>query len=476
MELQLKQELSFVITNLRNLIAQRKIIELRHFVEQTLIADVAEASANLTSSEVVKLIRWLKPDESADVFTYLEPERRTEVINAFTNAETTQLIDELYVDEIIDLIEDMPANIIPKILKATTSTTRSEVNKILNLLEDSAGSIMTPAQVLLRTNYTVAQSLKLIKTTEDLEFTEYFYVVDEKRLLVGLVSLKNLVFANEQKTIDTLVDKRLATVLINEDQEDVARAFQKYDVNIMPVVSSSGYFHGVITIDDVVDILEEEATEDIQKLAGIEPLATTYFKTSVFKMVRSRTLWLMFLMISATLSQLVLSAFLRVYGADDSNATQQNHLAYVAVVLLVPLLPVISGTSGNAGSQSSTMIVRSLSLQEVRPRDYFKIIWKEFRVGLCCGFILISVNVLRMVIINLAERTPINSETWYTILTLSIALFSTVVISKIVGSSLPVFAKILKLDPAIMAAPLLTTLVDALSTAIFMTSGLLIFS
>ena len=196
-------------------------------------------------------------------------------------------------------------------------------------------------------------------------------------------------------------------------------------------------------------------------------------------MVRSRALWLMFLMVSATLSQLVLSQFLKVYGADDtgsSSSSSQGHLAYIAVVFLVPLLPVISGTSGNAGSQSSTMIVRALSLQEVRPKDYFKVIWKEFRIGLACGLILISVNIIRMVVIDVAEQQPLDSTSWRVILTLSIALFSTVVISKLVGSSLPVFAKLLKLDPAIMAAPLLTTLVDALSTAIFMTAGLLIFS
>ncbi len=466
-----------LLSNLRKYIEEKDIINLRKIVNKYPPADIAEVIDDLEEKEVIKLFRWIEQSISADIFTYLDYENQQSIIKLFTQKEMQEFVEELYIDEIIDIIEEMPANIVRKIIRAADSETRKEINSILKYPEDTAGSIMNINELELEANWTVKFSLKKIKEEiDDLEITDTLFAIGKNRELKGIVYLKDLIFNKDDILIKDIIDQRIVVAKTLEDQEEVANKFKKYDLTIIPVVNKDNHLVGNITVDDVVHVLEEEATKDIHKLAGINPIEKTYFQTSIWKMVRSRSVWLLFLMISATLSQVVISAFLGIYHANSANNSSENtKLAFIAVAYLVPVLSVISGTSGNAGSQSSTMIVRALSLKEVQVRDYARVLWKELRVALVAGFILMTVNFIRMVIIYLIQYKSLNIDEWKSIITLSVALYITVVIAKLVGATLPIVAKSLKLDPAIMAAPLLTTLVDALSTSIFMSLGLLFY-
>ena len=464
---------------IKNLLNKNDIIRLRKFIVTLPSADIADALELLEHKDILKFFRWLTSDKSSEIFTFLDASVQESIINIFTDKETESIIDDLFIDDIVDLIEEMPSNIVKKILRTSDKEVRERVNKILSYSEDSAGSLMSVNYVALNIDWNVERALAFIQENKnEIDSTELLFIVNNVNKLVGQISLKDLFFSQHDALLSTLNDQGVVFAQTSEDQEEIANQFKKYDIVLLPVVNDNHYLVGVITSDDVVDIIEEEATEDIQKLAGIQPTEQEYFKTSIFKMVRSRSVWLLFLMISATVSQIVINIFLKAYHADSGQDTSSlTQLGYIAIAYLVPLLPVISGTSGNAGSQSSTMVVRALSLKEIMPNQLGKVLWKELRIALLCGLILISVNLVRMVVIYYASPShTINKDQWFSILALSIALYLTLIIAKLVGGGLPIIAKVLKMDPAIMAAPLLTTLVDALSTAIFFSSGLLIFS
>ena len=461
-------------------LAAKDVKNLRLLAQNSHPVDFALALEELDDKDMVICLRWLKIAIAAKVFANLTYESQKHIINTLTSVELNELIDDLYPDEIVDLIEEMPSNLVKKILRATPQDMRGDVNRILQYEEDSAGSLMHVNFLELDERLTAAQALKMIQSKlQGLEETEYFFVTDQHHTLVGTIELKTIVFAKPNTPLIDLSNKRILAAKTSQDQEDIANLFLKYNLDVLPIVNNENRLMGIVDSADVVDVIEQESTEDIQKLAGIDPIEKSYFETSIFRMVRSRSVWLLFLMISATVSQLVITAFLNLYGVvntSEAGSSTSESITLIVTGLLVPLLPLVSGTSGNAGSQSSTMVVRALSLKQVKTSDYARVLWKELRVALISGLILVVVNFARMIIIYIVESPhTISANEWRAIAVLSLALYVTVIIAKLVGGMLPVLAKKVKLDPAVMAAPLLTTLVDALSTAIFFSIGAIFF-
>lgn len=470
-------DLEHITQTLKKLIAKTNIAQLRILCDSLQSPDLADCLAGLNNIELVTCLRFLTIDKVADIFTYLDSDDQQVIVKAFTDEETLNFIKELDIDEIVDAIDELPSNLVKKILQASTPGQRQQINHLLRYDEETAGSIMSVDFLELKAKWTVKEAIAFVRNNVDqYQTTELFYVIDNNRLLLGYIYLKDLFFSQPGLKLNNICDKNLISILTNEDQEEVAYKFARYDMDVLPVLNYQKRLVGIITSEDVIDVIQQEATEDIQKLAGIAPTEETYFKISVLKMVRARSTWLLFLMISATVSQLVIQSFMSVYGVINDTNHVVGGITYIVTGLLIPLLPLVSGTSGNAGSQSSTMIVRALSLKEVGLKDYWRVLWKEFQVALITGLILVVVNFIRMIIIYFAEAPhTMNLDKWKAISVLSIALYLTLIIAKLVGSLLPIAAKLVKLDPAIMAAPLLTTLVDALSTAIFFSVGIIFF-
>ncbi len=465
-------------SNISALVSKRNVKELRTLSKTWQAADIAEALRFLEHDELLKFVRWVKMADIAEIFSFLDHDLQGYIISSFSNLETSFILEELNINDIVDVIDEMPASLSKKILRVASPDVRDKINQLLQYPEDSAGSIMSVDFLELKTFWTVKQAIEFLrKSQEDFEVSELFYVIDEKRNLIGYVNLKDLFFANASKKVETICSTKFVYALTTDDQEEVAQKLSKYDLELIPIINTDHKYVGVITAESALDIVTQEATEDIQLQAGMAPSEESYFKTSVLKMVRARSLWLLLLMISATVSQVVISQFMVLYKVNASAATSANNsITYVVTALLVPLLPLVSGTSGNAGSQSSTMIVRALSLKEVAVKQYVLVLWKELRVAFLTGIILVIVNFVRMIIVYYIEKPhSINFNQWRAIAVLSIALYLTLILAKLVGSMLPILAKSVKLDPAIMAAPLLTTLVDALSTAVFFSIGALFF-
>lgn len=455
--------------------------EIREFSEKHYPADIAEAMTLFEEDKYILIVlRLVTNDVAAEIFTYLDPTIQQDVVSRFSDQEIKELFDEIYTDDVVDIMEEMPANIVKKILRTSSKEDRAKINQILQYDDDTAGSIMSVEYIKLRTDITCEEAMEKIRNLKDVaDETDSFYVVDQFNNLKGFVELKDIVFAKENSKVADVMDEKIITAHTAADQEEIANSFKKYDIKTLPVVNSQNKLVGIITVDDIIDVIEEEATEDIHKMAGISPTEESYFKTSVWKMVRSRSVWLLFLMVSATLSQIVISIFMTIYGVDSGDGPlNTNNITYIVTMLLTPLLTVISGTAGNAGSQSSTMVVRALSLREVTTKDLARVMWKELRVASITGLILIAANFVRMIIIYAVQFQGDFSDPnrWYAIGTISISMYLTLMTSKLIGGMLPILAKKVKLDPAVMAAPLLTTLVDAMSTAIFFSVGLIFYA
>lgn len=475
-----KIDIDLLSENLKTLLEVKDVKQLRELADKNYPVDIAEAISKLDIKLIIIGLRLFTGDVSSEIFTELDIQLQGAIVEMMTSSEVKALFEEIYTDDFVDILDELPSNIVKKILSASSNETRMNVNEILQYDEQTAGGIMSIEYIKLKEDITVTAAIERIRRIHVyMEEVDDFFVVDSSNGLKGTISLKDLIFTDGNKIISEIMDERIMYVSTSTDQEEVAGLFLKYNLQTLPVVNAQQKLVGIVTIDDVIDIIEEEATEDIHKMAGISPTEDSYFKTSVFKMVRSRSIWLLFLMVSATLSQIVISAFMSIYGVNDTVTIAQGEVSIqtVVLVLLVPLLTVISGTAGNAGSQASTMIVRAISLHEVEPKDAGRVMWKEFRVAAITGLILISVNFVRMIIIYaVQENGDFNhKEYWYAIAVVSIAMFLTLIIAKVVGGLLPLFAKVVKLDPAVMAAPLLTTLVDALSTAIFFSVGLIFY-
>ena len=430
---------------IQTLINEKKFSEIREEFRKLNNVEISDLLNQFDKSELIIIFRLLSKDQSADVFSYLEPEQQEIIINAVTDRETEVLFRNLYFDDMIDIIEEMPSNLVKKILKNTNSEDRYLINQFLNYPENSAGSIMTTEYVDLKKNMKVSQAIKEIRdTVEEKENIYTCYVISEDRKLEGVVSLKELITSDDDVTIESIMNRNFVSAHANDDQEVVADIIKKYDLIILPVVDIENRLLGIITIDDIIDVIEQEDTEDFHKMAGISPVEETYLKTSAFTMARQRIMWLIVLMISATFTGRIIKTYEEVLQS---------------VVVLASFIPMLMDTGGNAGAQSSTTVIRALSLGDVETKDIFKILRKEFFTSIIVAIVLAAINYLRLITL-----TKISLDV---ALVVSVTLILVVIISKVIGAFLPVIAKIFKLDPAIMAGPLITTILDALTLTIY---------
>ncbi len=430
---------------IRELLETRQYTNLRQKVAEMNTADVAAILEEMEEEELLKVFRILPKSMAADVFSYLEVDHQQMIITSLSDKEAANIIDNLMADDATDLLEEMPANVVKKLLANASADTRRDINHLLRYPEDSAGSIMTVEYVDLKENMTVQDAINRIRQVGvDSETINICYVLDAKRTLVGTVALRYLLITPPDAIIGEMMHENVVFINTMMDQEEVARQFQKYDFTAMPVVDNENRLVGIITVDDIVDILQEEATEDIEKMAAIVPTDKPYMKTTVFETWKKRIPWLLLLMISATFTGSIITSF------ED---------ALSACVVLTAYIPMLMDTGGNAGGQASVTIIRGLSLNEIEFKDAFKVVWKEARVAVLCGLTLAAANFLKLL---LFDRVTI-AVAAVVCLTLVAAVF----IAKIIGCLLPMLAKKIGFDPAVMASPFITTIVDALSLLIY---------
>ena len=425
------------------LLEEKKLGELREELQRINPADLAILLEDLDEKERLLVYRLLPKELAADTFSFMDSDMQEGLINGFTDRELREVLDQTFVDDTVDMIEEMPANVISRILRSAVSETREAINQILNYPKDSAGSIMTIEYVKLSRYLSVADAISRIRRVGMDKETIYTCYVTEYRKLIGLVTVKDLLLAEDDQLVGDIMETNVIMVHTHDDKEDVAKQMSKYDFMAMPVVDDENRLVGIVTFDDAIDVLQDETTEDFSKLAAVAPNEDSYFKTSVLKHARSRIGWLLVLMLSATVSGAVLSYY---------------EAAFQAVPLLVSFIPMLMGIGGNCGSQTSTLVIRGLALDEIHIRDFFRIIWKEFRIALIVSLALAVVNGLRI-------------QLTYHDLTISLvvafSMIGIVILGKLVGGMLPIIAKSLKLDPALMATPLITTILDTCSILIY---------
>ncbi|MBS6444622.1 MAG: magnesium transporter [Ruminococcus sp.] len=421
----------------------KRYLTLKKILKDMNPADLALLFQDLEKSDVYIVFRLLPKEISAETFSYMDSEMQKHLISIFSDSELSEVIDQLYLDDTVDLIEEMPANFVSRIIKNADPSTRKMINEILKYPNDSAGSIMTVEYVYLHKEMCVKEAIEKIRSVGWVKETIYTCYVTDSRKLIGMVTLLDLLTSDDDTSISDIMDTNIISVNTYEHRESVAKKLSKYDFVAMPVVDNEERLVGIVTFDDVMDVLQEEATEDIEKMAGISHNDESYFKTSVFKHVKNRMFWLMFLMLSSTITGLITDSF---------------ELQIATIPLLVSFMPTLMGTGGNCGSQSSTMIIRGLSVDEIQLKDFFKVIFKEFRIALVCSIILAVVNGLRIYLMYKDLQIAI---------VVSVSLIATVIVSKLIGCSLPMLAKRLKIDPTIMATPIISTCVDASSMFIY---------
>ena len=427
------------------LLEQNKLAELKEILINENPIDIADVFEDFPKEKYLIIFKLLPKDFSSEVFSYLSPEKQQDVIENITDDEIKFIVEDMYLDDTVDFIEEMPANIVDKILKNTSSDKRKLINQMLKYPENSAGSVMTVEYISFKDNYTVKQAIEYYrKVAIDKEETDICFVTDTKKKLVGIISLKTLILSKDDSYIQDEMDTNFVSVLTLDDQEEIAALFRKYDLTTMPVVDHEDRLVGVITVDDIVDVIDQENTEDIQKMAAMNPSDEEYLKESVVSLAKHRILWLLVLMISATFTGLVIKKYEDILQS---------------AVYLATFIPMLMDTGGNAGSQSATLVIRGIALEEIEFSDIFRVIWKELRVSILVGFILSAVNFIRIYYFTHSGLE--------TSLVVAISMFLTVIMAKVVGGVLPLVAKSLKIDPAIMASPLITTIVDTAALIIF---------
>ena len=429
------------------LIHAKKYSEIKKIYNEMEEYDISILLSDLSSEELKQAFRLLPKDIAADVFTNFDNDLQVELIKALSTNETKELVEDMYTDDAADLFEEMPSGVVSKILAKVDKDTRDEINALLKYPKNSAGSLMAVEYVDLIKGLTIKESIDRIrKQAEDVVAIDNCFVVDNRRKLLGSVSIKDLLVNNPYKQIDDIMEEVAHPIFTLMDQEEVAKIFQDYDCTTLPVVDSEGLLVGVITIDDVLDILEQEVSEDISKMAAIIPDkdSTPYLRKSTWELYKSRMPWLLVLMISSLFTGTIITSY---------------ESALASYVILTSFIPMIMDTGGNAGSQASVTIIRALSLDEIEFKDLFRVIWKEIRVACICGITLGICNFFRLILIN---NIAVNIS-----LIVSATLVITIFIAKIIGSFLPMLAAKLKLDPAVMASPLITTIVDASSLVIY---------
>lgn len=436
---------TFDSTNLTTLLEEKNFRALKEAVNTWNEVDIASFLDELPYEQAIVVFRLLDKNLSAEVFACLDVELQEKIINHLADHELSRVLDELYTDDMVDMLEELPATMVKRILRHTTPETRALVNQYLNYPENSAGSIMTSEYIALKKDMTVADAISYIRENGTGKESIYTcYVTTSTRELEGVVSLREMIMNPYETNLEDIMDQHVIFGHTHDDQEEISAIFQKYDFMSLPIVDTENRLVGIITYDDAFDVFEREATEDIEKMAAMLPSEKPYLKTGVLTTTKNRIPWLLFLMISSMAAGAVLNHY---------------EAALAAVPLLVSFTPMLTDTGGNAGSQTSTSIIRSMTLGEIQPRDIFKILWKELRVSLLCGAVLALVNFVRLMIQYPGQT--------FICLTVVLSLFVTVVLAKLIGCLLPIGAKLLKLDPAIMAAPLITTIVDTCSLIIY---------
>ena len=433
------------LEELRGLLEARQYTRLRQFLAERNEADIAGLMEELEEEEILKVYRILPKDLAADVFSYLEFEIQQTIINSLSDKEAGGVIDNLMADDAVDMLEEMPANVVERLLANANPETRQAINQLLRYPEDSAGSIMTVEYVSLKESLTVDEAIERIRSVGlDSETINICYVLDSRRRLVGTVALRYLLLSRGDDVIGDIMHENVISIHTHMDQEQVAAQFKKYDFTAMPVVDNENRLVGIITVDDIVDILEEETTEDMEKMAAIVPSDKPYMKSTVWETYKKRIPWLLLLMVSAAFTGAIISSFeeaLSVYAA------------------LIAFIPMLMDTGGNAGGQASVTVIRGLSLGEIEYRDVPRVVWKEIRVSVLCGITLAAANFAKLMVF---DRVGL-----YGSLTVCLTLVAAVLIAMLVGCLLPIGAKKLGFDPAVMASPFITTIVDALSLLVY---------
>ncbi len=431
------------LEKIKDLLEQKKFTALKELLSETNEADVAAIFEEMDEKELPILFRLLGKEEAAEVFSRMEHDTQTTLVNALTDKELHQVLDELFLDDTVDMIEEMPANIVARILRNTDAQTRYQINELLKYPKNSAGSMMTVEYVNIKKDMTVGEAIARVRKMAPNSETIYTVYVTENRELVGLCTMKELLISQDEEKIEDIMETNIITVTTGDDQEDVAKMFSKYGFLALPVVDHEDRLVGIVTVDDAIDVLQDENTEDITKMAAITSAEDTYFKTSVFSHAKNRIAWLLVLMLSSTLTGTIITRY-------------EN--AFAVVPLLVSFIPMLMDTGGNCGSQSSTLIIRGIALDEIVFKDIFKVIFKEFRVSLLVGSVLAVVNGLRIFLMYKNAQLAI---------VVACSLVITIMLAKFIGGVLPLIAKKMNLDPALMAAPLITTVVDTCSILVY---------
>ena len=429
----------------------RKFADLRITLLDMEPLDIAQfLENNLDEKEQIVFFRLLPKELASDVFIEIDTDTQEDLIKHFTDKELKAVVDDMFIDDTVDIIEEMPANVVKRILKTSDPENRKQINELLSYPENSAGSIMTTEYVSFSASTSVEEAIGKIRRIGVNKETIYTcYVTDRKKHLVGVVTVKDLLLANNNELILNIMDTNVITANTLDEREDVAQTLAKYDFLALPVIDKEGCLVGIITVDDAVDVIQEEATEDIQKMAAILPNEKPYLKQSVWSIWKARIPWLLLLMISATFTSMILTSY-------------ETRLTTVSTVLYA-FVPMLMGTAGNAGGQSSVTVIRALALDEIEFKDIFKVIWKELLASIVLGLAVAVVCFAKMMLID----NLYNPITWQIAAVVSIVLFATIVLAKLIGCMLPLFAKKIKLDPAVMASPFITTIVDALSLIIY---------
>lgn len=429
---------------IETLLKNKKYSSLRDVLSSMNEADIAELFSDVKEESLPLLFRLLPKDLAADTFALMDSDEQELLIRGFSDNEIKEVFDELYVDDAVDIVEEMPANVVKRILQNTDSQTRSMINEILKYPEDSAGSLMTTDYISLRPKMTVQDAIKRIRRKiHEAETIYTCYVTDDNRKLLGYLSVRMLLLAQPDDKICDIMDETVICVHTLDDKENVAKDMNKYDFVAMPVVDDEGRLVGIVTFDDAIDVMQEEATEDIERMAAISPTEDSYFKTSDIKHAKNRIFWLLALMLSAAITGGILTKY------EDATSS---------IPALAAFIPMLMSTGGNCGSQSSTLIISGMSTDEIKLKDYLKVAFMEFRVSLILSIVLAVLNGIRI---------WITEGDFLIALVVSLSIICIVIISQFIGCSLPMLAKKIKLDPAVMAAPLITTIVDAAAILIY---------
>lgn len=434
------------------LITQKDFTSLKMRLHEMNPVDLAVVLEALEDAQLLIVFKMLSKETAAITFSYMNSDMKRFLIEGLTDQELKEVLDEMFLDDTVDIIEEMPANVVKRILENTDEATRNSINTLLNYPKDSAGSIMTIEYIHLKKDMCVSEAIKRIRSEAIDKETIYTCYVTENRKLIGLVSVKDLLMSKDEDLIQDIMETQVIWTYTYEDRENVAKMFSKYDLLAIPVVDTEQCLVGIVTVDDAMDVIEKETTEDMSRMAAMSPSDESYFKMSVFKHAQNRIVWLLVLMLSATIT---------------GNIITQYEGAISTIPLLVAFIPMLMDTGGNCGSQSSTLIIRGLVLEEIKFKDWFKVIFKEFRISLIVSTALAIVNGLRILLM-------------YHDVTLAIvvacSLICTVIMAKVIGCILPLVAKKCRLDPAIMAAPLITTIVDTFSILVYFNIATLFFN